>query len=169
MANPNTTISLGVAGPEDLYPLAALENKVYYPEKFDMVAFGPLRDHPSNIALRAQALAKPDPKSRKGRIVKAVTSEGEIVGLTQWSWNFVGWVVVGGTGVERRNRDAVVVSLWRGAGGGEERIGSEDESRSSSGSSIEGSRSSSASMLPSRSGSWEEDSRLLFGNGSSIL
>ncbi|CZR60512.1 uncharacterized protein PAC_10408 [Phialocephala subalpina] len=93
MSQPAPKITISIAQPEDYYPIAALETLTFHNEPFSAVAFGPLRDHPSNIQRRATSLAKqpsiPDgtPKTSEWNVVaKAVDENGIIVGVACWGF-----------------------------------------------------------------------------------
>jgi hypothetical protein len=72
------------ATPQDIHAIAALENLVFYDEPFSTVAFGPTRDSPENIALRAAQLGSKAWPGMKKVHFKAVDEKGEIVGAAEW-------------------------------------------------------------------------------------
>ncbi len=75
----------------DYYTISALENRVFYADHFTIVAFGPQRDSEANIQKRAKGLAKaPKREGDREIVVKAVNTNGEIVGAAAWSFTLNG-------------------------------------------------------------------------------
>jgi hypothetical protein len=88
---PLPPIAIVPASTPDFYPIATLEARVFYPEEFSAVAFGPTRDSPSNLKLREKTLAsQPKEKGAENVVTKVVVivdSKEEIIGAAGWSFH----------------------------------------------------------------------------------
>ena len=88
---PLPPITLLPATNPDFYPIAALEARVFYPEEFSAVAFGPTRDSPENLRIREKTLAsQPKEKGARNVVTKAVIHVGgkeEIIAAAGWSFH----------------------------------------------------------------------------------
>jgi hypothetical protein len=91
MPSLSPTIALLRASTPDFYPIAALEARVFYPEEFSAVAFGPTRDSPENLRIREKALAsQPKEKGARNVVTKAVIivdGKEEIIAAAGWSFH----------------------------------------------------------------------------------
>lgn len=85
-----SSVTLQPVDPSDFPALSALECSVFYDEPFSVVAFGPLRDSPTNVAQRAAQMAKPcsSPKDwsvyTKAVLKSPESGNEEIVGFAGW-------------------------------------------------------------------------------------
>lgn len=91
-SSPLPPITLHPATTPDFYPIAALEARVFYPEEFSALAFGPTRDSHENLLLREKTLAsQPKEKGAKNVVTKAVMigedGKEEIIGAAGWSYH----------------------------------------------------------------------------------
>ncbi|KAK0109148.1 hypothetical protein ONS96_002973 [Cadophora gregata f. sp. sojae] len=94
MSSPLPITLITATTPQHYSQISALENHVFYDDPFTIVAFGPERDSPANIELRAKGLAKqPEKEGERCVVVMAVMGEDrkedgnenkEIAGAAQW-------------------------------------------------------------------------------------
>jgi hypothetical protein len=78
-------ISIQPLGPDDFYPIAALEAHVFNDDPITIYAYSPNRASPAALQERANSLANPS-SYPPVRMRKAVTLSGQIVGFALWKF-----------------------------------------------------------------------------------
>jgi hypothetical protein len=89
---PLPPITLATAADSDFYPIATLEARVFSPEDFSQLAFGPLQNTHENLLFREKKLAsQPKEQGARNVVTKAVLvredGKEEIVGVAGWSFH----------------------------------------------------------------------------------
>lgn len=81
----SSPISIQPLGPDDYYPIAALEARVFDDDPITVYAFGPNRASPAALQARAHSLANPS-SYPPVHMRKAATASGQIVGFALWKF-----------------------------------------------------------------------------------